>query len=89
MKFAVVIGETVAGDDGLGLELVNDLIPYLAMKCADPRIWIDCKSDARILVDLVRAQPSSVEEVQLGTGLETGKMVFGIVKGWGTVSSLM
>lgn len=39
-------------------------------------------------MELVTAQQSFVGE-QLGTGLETGTRVFGIVKGSGNVSSLM
>lgn len=82
MKSVVVLGETVAGNDELGLELelVIDLIPILVMKHVDPRIWIDCKWGARKIVDLVAIQQSLVEE-QLEMDLEVGMRVFGIVKG--------
>lgn len=38
MKSAVVLVETVAGDDGLELDFVTDLIQVLVMKRVDPRI---------------------------------------------------
>lgn len=82
MMFVVVLGETAVLPDAL------DLIPYLAMKHADLRIWIGCEWDGRIFVELVAILRSSVEE-EVGMGAEIAMEVFGIVEGLESESSLV